>query len=138
VSVSRRRFAVLATVLVAVNVFFWLAQSGFALPAGGGGLVQTLLGGRLIRAEILWLNPEGKVQDTRLDRGVVLGVTPDSIVLREKDASQQTIPLAANVAVRVGAQTGTTANLRRGMRVVVARQANAPADTIQVEGFGGG
>ena len=44
----RRRFAVLACVLVALNVFFWLAASGFALP--GGGIVQTLLGGRMIRA----------------------------------------------------------------------------------------
>jgi hypothetical protein len=137
VIVSRRRFAVLATVLVAVNVFFWLAQSGFALPAGGG-LIQTLLGGRLIRAEVLWLSPDGKVQDTRLDRGVVVSVTSGSIVLREKDASQQTIPLAANVTVRGLVQSGTIANLRRGMRVVVAREANAPADTVQVEGFGGG
>jgi len=138
VTVSRRRFAVLATVLVAVNVFFWLAQSGFALPAGGGGLVQTLLGGRLIRAEILWLSPDGRVQDTRLDRGVVVSVTPASIVLREKDATQQTIPLAANVTVRGLVQSGGIANLRRGMRVVVARPANAPADTVQIEGFGGG
>jgi len=137
VTVSRRRFAVLATVLVAVNVFFWLAQSGFALPAGGG-LIQTLLGGRLIRAEVLWLSPDGKVQDTRLDRGVVVSVTPASIVLREKDASQQTIPLAASVTVRGLVQSGTIANLRRGMRVVVSRQANAPADTVQIEGFGGG
>jgi hypothetical protein len=137
VTVSRRRFAALATVLVAVNVFFWLAQSGFALPAGGG-LVQTLLGGRLIRAEILWLSPDGKVQDTRLDRGVVMSVTPASIVLREKDATQQTIPLATNVTVRGPLQSGGIANLRRGMRVVVSRPANAPADTIQVEGFGGG
>jgi len=137
VTVSRRRFAVLATVLVAVNVFFWLAQSGFALPAGGG-LIQTLLGGRLIRAEVLWLSPDGKVQDTRLDRGVVVSVTSGSIVLREKDASQQTIPLAATVTVRGLVQSGTIANLRRGMRVVVAREANAPADTVQVEGFGGG
>ncbi len=136
-TVSRRRFAVLATVLVAVNVFFWLAQSGFALPAGGG-LIQTLLGGRLIRAEVLWLSPDGKVQDTRLDRGVVVSVTSGSIVLREKDASQQTIPLAATVTVRGLVQSGTIANLRRGMRVVVAREANAPADTVQVEGFGGG
>jgi hypothetical protein len=134
--VSRRRFAFLATLLVAVNVFFWVAQSGFALP-GGGGIVQTILGGRFIRAEVLWLTPDGKVQDSRLDRGIVVSFTTDSIVLREKDATQQTIPLAPTVAVHSGAQIGSTAILKRGMRVVVSRQATSPADTIQVEGFGG-
>ena len=93
--VSRRRFAFLATLLVAVNVFFWVAQSGFALPGGGGGgIVQTLLGGRFIRAEVLWLTPDGKVQDSRIDRGVVVSFTTDTIVLREKDGTQQTIALA--------------------------------------------
>jgi hypothetical protein len=135
VRVSRRRFAFLVTLLVAVNAFFWVAQSGFALP--GGGIIQTMFGGRLIRAEVLWLTPDGKVQDTRLDRGVVTSFSSDSIVLREKDGSQQTIPLATNVAVHIGYQIGTTANLRRGMRVVVSRQATSPADSIQVEGFGG-
>jgi hypothetical protein len=133
--VSRRRFAFLATLLVAVNAFFWVAQSGFALS--GGGIIQTMLGGRLIRAEVLWLTPDGKVQDTRLDRGVITSFSSDSIVLREKDASLQTIPLASNVVVHNGYQIGTTATLRRGMRVVVSRQATSPADTIQVEGFGG-
>lgn len=133
--VSRRRFAFLATLLVAVNVFFWVAQSGFALPEGG--IVQSILGGRFIRAEVLWLTPDGKVQDSRLDRGIVVSFTTDSIVLREKDGTQQTIPLASTVSVRSGTQIGSTAILKHGMRVVVARQATSPADTIQVEGFGG-
>jgi hypothetical protein len=136
VGVSRRRFAFLATLLVAVNVFFWIAQSGFALPAGTG-FVQSLLGGRLIRAEVLWLTPDGKVQDSRLDRGIVVSFTTDMIVLRERDGTQQTISLAPTVEVHAGLQTGSTALLRRGMRVVVLRQATSPADTIQVEGFGG-
>ena len=133
--VSRRRFAFLATLLVAVNVFFWLAQSGFALP--GGGFVQSILGGRFIRAEVLWLTPDGRVQDSRLDRGVIVSFTTDTVVLRERDGTQQTIPLAPTVAVHSGSQIGSTAILRRGMRVIVARQATSPADTIQVEGFGG-
>ena len=136
-TVARRRFAILAIALVAVNVFFWLASSGLALPGGGGGLVQTLLGGRLIRADILWLSPDGKVQESRIDRGVVVTVAPDSITLREKDGTQQTIPLLPTVVVHLGLQTATTASLRRGERVVVSRQANAPADAIQVEGFAG-
>ena len=134
-TVKGRRFAVLATVLVAVNVFFWLAASGLALP--GGGIIQQLLGGRMIRAEVIWQAPDGTIRDTQLYRGVIIAVTPTSITLRERDRPSDVIPVATNATVRMGAQATTVASLRRGMRVVVARAALAPADTIQVEGFGG-
>jgi len=133
-SVSRRRFAFLAVLLVAANAFFWLAQSGFALPAGG--ILQQLLGGRLIRAEIVWLTPTGTVQDTRIDRGVVVTVSQDQIVLREKDGTTDAIPLASTATVTLGLRAGSVAQLRRGMRVVVSRPATGAADTIQVEGLG--
>ncbi len=135
-TVNRRRFAVLACALVAVNVFFWLATAGFALP-GGGGILQTLLGGRLIRAEILWQAPDGSIQDTELYRGVIVAVTPAGITLREKDRTE-VIPVSPTASVRYGAQTASSSVLRRGMRVLIAAPANSPADTIQVEGQGGG
>jgi hypothetical protein len=134
VSVNRRRFAVLAVVLVTVNVFFWLAGSGFALSSGGGGLLQTLLGGRLIRAEIVWQAPDGTIRDSQLYRGVITAVSPGSITLREKDRQADVIPVATDAVVRSGFQVETTSSLRRGMRVLVEVPANAPADTIQVEG----
>lgn len=118
-NVNRRRFAVLACVLVAVNVFFWLAQSGFALPGLGG-----LIGGPIIRADIAWLSPTG-VQETQIDRGVVIAVTTGSITLREADATQ-TIQLASSVNIT---------RLRRGMRVLVSGPAGQPADSVQVEGL---
>jgi hypothetical protein len=136
VSVNGRRFGALAVTLVAVNVFFWLAQSGFALSRAGG-ILQQLLSGRLIRAEVVWQSPGGAVQDTRIDRGVVMSVTQDQIVLREKDGTTDAIPLAPNATVTLGARTGTVAQLRRGLRVLVSRSANAPAEAIQVEGIGG-
>ena len=83
-NVNRRRFAVLAVVLVTVNVFFWLAGSGFALSSGGG-LLQTLLGGRMIRAEVVWQAPDGSVRDSQLYRGVITAISSGSITLREKD-----------------------------------------------------
>jgi hypothetical protein len=135
VNVNRRRFAVLAVVLVAVNVFFWLAGSGLALS--GGGIVQTLLGGRMIRAEVVWQAPDGTVRDSQLYRGVITAVSPGSITLREKDRPTDVIPVATDAVVRSGVQVETTSALKRGMRVVVERPANAPADTIQVEGYGG-
>jgi len=51
--------------------------------------------------------------------------------------SSDVIPVSPNATVRVGYQVETVSQLRRGMRVVVARPANLPADTIQVEGYGG-
>jgi len=134
--VTRRRFAVLAVVLVSVNVFFWLAGSGLALP-GTGGIIQTLLGGRMIRAEVVWQAPDGTIRDTQLYRGVITAVTPGSITLRERDRPADVIPVAPDATVRFGAQVETTSQLKKGMRVVIARGANEPADTIQVEGFGG-
>jgi hypothetical protein len=136
VNVNRRRFAVLAVVLVTVNVFFWLAGSGFALPSAGG-ILQTLLGGRMIRAEVVWQAPDGTVRDSQLYRGVITAIAPGSITLREKDRPADVIPIAADVVVRSGFQVETTSALKRGMRVVVERPANEPADTIQVEGYGG-
>ena len=133
-SVNRRRFAVLACVLVALNAFFWLAGSGFALPASG--IVQTLLGGRMIRAEVVWQSTDGTIQDTQLYRGVITAVSTTSITLRERDRPSDVIPVSPTATVRLAFQTGTVSQLRRGMRVVVAKPANAPADTIQVEGLG--
>jgi len=131
---SRRRFAFLAVLVVAVNAFFWLAETGFA--GSGGGILQQMLSGRLIRAEIVWQSPSG-VQDTFIDRGVVTAVATDQITLREKDGTTDTIPLASTVSVSAGYRAGTIANVRRGMRVVVSHPATGPADTIQIEGVGG-
>jgi hypothetical protein len=122
VSVNGRRFAALAVILVAVNVFFWLAQSGFALSRAGG--ILQLIGGPVVRADIAWVGSSG-VQETQIDRGVVVSFAPGSVTLREADGSR-TIQLASAASVP---------RLRRGMRVIVAGPAGQPATTIQVEGF---
>jgi hypothetical protein len=134
----RRRFVFLAVLLVAINASFWLATSVFALPAGGGGIIQSLFGARLVRADVISMEA-GKATDTRIDRGVITSVTtiaPASVTLRERDGSFWTIPVSSTVTVRLGLQVGTLAQLRHGMRVMVSRPATASADTIQVEGFG--
>ena len=53
-TMNRRRFLFLATALVAVNSFFWLAQSGFALPRA---IINQFFGGNMIRAEVLIVDP---------------------------------------------------------------------------------
>lgn len=133
--VKRRRFAILATLLVSVNVFFWLAQSGFALPAGS--VFQTIFGGHFIRAEVIWANGK-KIEDSRIDRGVVTSLTttttPSSVVLHERDGTSQTLTLSPSV--RITGLATSLAQLRSGMRVVVSGPAVGPADTVLVEGYG--
>jgi hypothetical protein len=126
--VTRRRFTILAVALVSANAFFWLAQGGFALPRG---LIQDLFGARLIRAEVVWQAPNGAIQDTQLARGWIRTITPEAITLRERDRPSDTIPISTSVVVR--GVVSTVGQLQRGMRVVVVRSANAPADTIVVE-----
>jgi hypothetical protein len=121
VSVNGRRFTALAVALVAVNVFFWLAATGFALP--GAGILQ-LIGGPIVRADIAWVGPTG-VQETQIDRGTIVSVSPGSITLREADGPR-TIQLAPSTYI---------GRLRRGMRVLVAGPAGQPATTIQIEGL---
>lgn len=132
-TMNRRRFMFLAVALVALNTFFWAAQGGFALPKG---LIQQFFGSRMVRAEVVYLNPDGTAADERIDRGVILAVTPGLITLREADGTTAAIPIAATAQVQ-GGRFGSISRLRRGLRVVVYHQANSPADSVQVEGVGG-
>jgi hypothetical protein len=130
---NRRRFMVLAVVLVALNTFFWVAQGGFALPKA---MIDQFFGGRMIRAEVLVQTPTG-TEDYRIDRGVIKTITPGSIVLKEKNGDMVPIQLATAATVTgLGGRKGAGTALRIGMRVIVFRLANAPADSVQVEGFG--
>src|SRR5437870_13639443 len=99
------------------------------------GLIQDLFGPRMIRAEVVRQAPNGSVQDTQVARGWIRAITPESITLRERDRPSDTIPLSTSVTVRYGTQTMSLTQLQRGMRVVVFRSANAPADTIVIETF---
>jgi hypothetical protein len=136
VNMNRRRFMIVAIALVAVNSFFWLAQSGFALPRG---LINQFFGQNMIRAEVIVLNPDGTTTDERIDRGVIVAVTPALITLREADGRIQPVQLttgATQIQGPAGRVVGAS-RLRTNMRVVVYRQANGPANIVQVEGLGG-
>jgi hypothetical protein len=130
---TRRRFAVLVCVLVAVNAFFWLAQGGFALPRA---LIDRFFGPRMIRAEVIVQGPGGAVNDFRIDRGVVVSVATGTLVLRERDGSVVTITVARRARVVGSPAVTDVSQLRPPMRVLVVRRANARANLIQVEGLG--
>ena len=127
--VSRRRYALLAAALVAMNAFFWLAQGGFALPQA---LIDRFFGPRMVRAEVVVQSPAGAVRDYRIDRGQITEVGQGSITLREQDGTIVTIQVGRNARI-VGLGRPAAAQLRPNMRVLVVRQANRPASMIQVE-----
>jgi len=130
---NRRRFMILAVSLVALNTFFWVAQGGFALPKA---LIQSFFGSRMVRAEVVYVNPDGTTGDERIDRGVITAVTPALITLREADGTTAAIAIAPTAQVQ-GGRINSVSRLRRGLRVLVSHPANAPADSVQVEGVGG-
>ena len=132
-TMTRRRFMILAVALVAVNSFFWLAQGGFALPKA---VINQFFGNRMVRAEVL-LQAPGGVQDWRIDRGVITAVAGTTITLREADATTVTLDIAPNARVQGSPRIFSPAQLRRRLRVVVYHQANLPAEVVQVEGAGG-
>jgi hypothetical protein len=124
---NRKRFALLATALLALNAFFWIAQGGFAIPQA---LIDRFFGPRLIRAEVIVGGPM-MVKDFRLDRGVITAVAPGSITLKERDATVVTIPVTPTT--KVDGRPGGAATLRPPMRVLVVRPANGAAVQIQIE-----
>jgi len=132
-TMTRRRFLSLAAVLVAVNTFFWLAQSGFALPTA---IINQFFGGNLIRAEVLVASPSG-TQDWRIDRGVITAISGTNVTLREKDGNYVTVQIDPNARVQGPARFSNVAFLRRRLRVVLYRQADQPATLVQVEGVSG-
>ncbi|HET7568425.1 MAG TPA: hypothetical protein VFJ91_10565 [Gaiellaceae bacterium] len=131
-----RRFVVLAAVLVVLNVVLWLAPAGLALRKA---VIDQLFGPRMVRAEVVVATGTGaSTTDYRLDRGVVTsatttGVAP-AISLREADGTVQTIPIAATTRVLGAGRLALPALARRGLQVLVVREANGPAISIQVEG----
>jgi hypothetical protein len=127
----RRRFLYLATALVALNSFFWLASSGFALPKA---IINQFFGGSMIRSEVLIATPGGGTQDWRIDRGVITAISGTTVTLRERDQTVVSLQIDPNARVQGSARITTVAALRKRLRIVVYRLADQPATLVQVEG----
>jgi hypothetical protein len=130
---SRRRFTILAVVLVVLNLVLWLAPQGLAVRQA---IVNQLFGARMIRAEVVVRGPGGTPLDYRVDRGVITSVTPTTLELREQDGTTASITLATGTQVTGRPRIETVTQLRRNLRVLVFRQANGPAELIRIEGRG--
>jgi hypothetical protein len=132
-TMRRRRFLILATALVAVNCFFWLAQSGFAIPLG---IINQFFGGNMIRSEVLIATPTGGTQDWRIDRGVITAISGTNVTLRERDQTVVSLQIDPNARIQGSARFTSVFLLRKRLRIVVYRQADQPATLVQVEGIG--
>ena len=130
-TLSSRRFMILAVTLVVLNAAFWLAGGGMALTKAIG---QQFFGNKLIRAEVILQSPGGP-QDWRIDRGVITAVAGATITLRESDGTVQSVAIDPAARVQGPARFSSPSLLRPRLRVVVYHQANAAAELVQVEGL---
>ena len=102
----------------------------------GDSVNAQFFGPKLIRAEVLLLGAGGAPQDYRIDRGSVVSAASGTLTLRESNGDIVPLSVDPAAAVQGAGRKATAPTLRRGWRVVVYSQANAPAQLVQVEGFG--
>jgi hypothetical protein len=120
---ARKRFGLLAAVVVALNLFLWLVPAGLAFRQS---VIAHLFGPRLVRAEVIDATGGGSTADIRIDRGVVTAQSASQLTLQERDGRVQVIPLSAST------QIFGRRNLR-GWRVLAIWPANGTATTVQAE-----
>lgn len=123
---------VLAGVLVALNLVLWLAPPGLALRQIA---LTKLFGPKLVRAEVIVSTGGTSTADWRVNRGVIVTVSPDltGVTLREADGRLQTIDLDSSTRVLFRTRILPLLALQPGWRVLVTWPANGAADTVQVE-----
>ena len=125
-----RRFALLAAVLVTLNVVLFFAAPGLAIRRA---IVNQLFGQKMIRAEVIDWAGSGTTADWRLDRGVIIQVSTTQITLRERDGRTQPIPISSTTdVIRFGRHLSPDV-LRKRWHVLVTWPANGPAESVDVE-----
>ena len=121
-----RRWLIALAAVLALNAGFWLAENGFALPAG---LASFLLGPKMVRAEVLLKDASG-LHDYRLDQGRIRAITPTSLTLAERTGEVVTIQVSPTAQVTIGGRPAPYTALRKKMTAVTIRDGNAPADRV--------
>jgi hypothetical protein len=125
----RRRFLILAAVLVTLNVGLWLAPGALGIPQT---VLANLFGRNMVRATVLETNGA----QWNLDRGAVVSATPVLLTIQEKDGRVQPIQVSSSTVVN-GGTTGKSVpvgKLGAGWRVVVLWPATSgAARTVWIE-----
>jgi hypothetical protein len=101
------------------------------LPAGA---LATLLGPRMLRAEIPLQSVDGVNHDFRLDQGKLRQVAATSVVVREADGTNVTIDVSQSARVKLNGQPASYFQLKRGMSATVIHDGDKPADQIYAAG----
>jgi hypothetical protein len=122
----RRRFVLLAGVLVALNLALWFAAPGLALRKA---IVNQLFGPRMVRAVVV----EKNGVQWNLDRGVITSVDSTQVTLKEFDGHIQQIPLSSSTVVIRFGRLATPDVLAPHWHVLVTWSATGPAKSVDVE-----
>jgi predicted membrane metal-binding protein len=124
-----KRFYLALLAILALNAFFWLATTGFSLPPK---LAAYFLGPRMIRAEVVLRDANGVFHDYRFDQGTIRAVNRRDLQLKvlERDGQLVTLQIAPNAQVKLNGRLSTLGALRRGYRVSVTRDKDAPAHSV--------
>ncbi len=122
-----RRFVLLAVTLVTLNLALWFAAPGLALRRA---VNQKLIGPKMVRAQVF----EKNGAEWNLDRGVITGISPTQLTLREADGRIQQIPLSVTTTViGLGGHRIPVQVLAPRWRVLVTWPANGAAQSVDVE-----
>lgn len=125
-----RRFSILATALVALNLFLWLVPAGVAMRTS---LVGQLFGPAMIRAEVIDRAAGGRTRDYRIDRGTVSAVARGRITLTEEDGTVRSLRVVQTTQL-TGVQRSRLASLaRRSAQVLVVSTPAGKAVSLDVE-----
>ena len=128
---SRTRWAFGAgglAALLALNAVLLLVQPGLALPRS---LADYFFGPAMLRAEVVVSDATG-THDYRLDQGRLLSVAParGTLRLRERDGRIVAVPVAPTARIELHGQAVPLSALRRGVRVLVVRNGEQPAEAV--------
>jgi len=121
-----RRFVLLGTVLVALNVALFFAAPGLALRKA---IVNQLFGPKMVRVQVL----EKNGTQWNLDRGVITSVDSTQVTLREFDGRVQQIPLSGSTRVIHCGHSLSVDQLALRWHVLVTWPATGPARSVDVE-----
>ena len=122
-----RRFVLLAATLVSLNLALWFAAPGLALRRA---VIQELFGPKMVRVQVF----ERNGAEWNLDRGVITGITPTQLTLREADGRIQQIPLSVTTKViGLGGHRIPVEVLAQRWGVLVTWPANGAAQSVAVE-----
>jgi hypothetical protein len=117
-----------AAALLALNAVLLVAEPGIALPRS---LADYFFGPAMIRAEVAIQDATG-THDYRLDQGRLLTVAPARgiVRLRERDGRVVAVQVAPTARIELHGQPVPLTALRRGVRVLVVRDGEQPAEAV--------